>query len=159
MKHRIFGWIVWAAGMGFMASCLTQCTRKIDGTHEQLTETVDSFAYHYFNYHLKQACRFCTDDSQKWLELMASNIEQADVALLREQENEAEISYNEIQLLDTDTLKNIRLTVRNHFVKDSIGKMGRMVKKSVYDIQVVKRQGKWLVRMASPLRSEKRSRD
>ena len=90
---------------------------------------------------------------------MASNIEQADVALLREQENEAEISYNEIQLLDTDTLKNIRLTVRNHFVKDSIGKMGRMVKKSVYDIQVVKRQGKWLVRMASPLRSEKRSRD
>lgn len=160
MKQRAFGRTAWVAGIGLMAICLTQCTpQKVDGTSEQLTETVDSFAYHYFNYHLKQASRFCTEESQKWLEFLASNIEQGDVDLLREQENEAEITHDEIQLQESDTTKTIHLTVRNHLVKDSIGKVGRMVKKSDYTVQTVKLGGKWFIRMEGPLRSEKRSRD
>ena len=159
MIRRFFERFIGMAGMGILVACLTQCTQKIDGSSEQLTETVDSFAYHYFNYHLKQASRFCTEDSQKWLEFLASNIVQGDVDLLREQENEAEISHDEILLQDTDSIKIIRMTVRNHLMKDSIGKVGRMVKKSVYDIQAVKHRGKWFIRMEGPLRSERQNHD
>ena len=135
----------------FVASFMTACHQKVDGTQEQLAETIDSFAYHYFNYHLPQALRFCTPESEKWLRYMASNVRQADVDVLRAQEEEAEISYDMPETLETDTLALVHLTVNNHFVKDSIGKTGHFAGETRYDILVVKRQGKWVVNLPQQL--------
>ncbi len=134
-------------GMIIFASCLAACQQKVDGTQEQLTETIDSFAYHYFNYHLPQALRFCTPESEKWIRFVASNMKQADVDLLRNQEEEAEIVADVPEVSETDTLADIQLTVKNHLMKDSIGKPGHFANKVQYDILAVKHQGKWLIRL------------
>ena len=137
---------------------LTACGGSRDGSEDQLREAVDSFAVSYFNYDFNKARRFCTDDSEKWLQFAASNVQQEDVDLLRQQEEPATVDVDEWDYT-SDSTASVHVNVHNYLRMDSIGKAGRMTDEGQYVLNAVIHQGKWFIRMADLPRSEKRNHD
>lgn len=129
------------------------------GSEEQLREHADSFAVNYFNWHFEQALRYCTPESEKWLRYAASNVHEEDVELLRNKEADAQVELGDIIYNDNDSIVTIETKVYDYLQMDSIGKAAHLVPESTFRLTMVKRSGKWLIRMESPLRSEKQNRD
>ena len=137
---------------------LVACGESKDGSEDQLMEVVDSFAVSYFNYDLMKAQRFSTVDSEKWLQFIASNIQQEDVDILRQQELPATVEIGEVNYTG-DSSAIVNISVHNFLSMDSIGKVGRMTDEASFRLNAQISNGKWRIRMEGPLRSEKRSRD
>lgn len=129
------------------------------GSEEQLLEDADSFAVNYYNWHFEQALRYCTPESEKWLRYAAGNVHEADVELLRNREEDAQVELGDILYDDNDSIATIETKVYNYLQMDSIGKAAHLIPESTFRLTMVKRSGKWLIRMESPLRSEKQSHD
>lgn len=137
---------------------LMACSGSKDGSEEQLKEVADSFSVGYFNYDLQKAKRFSTDDSEKWLQYIASNIQQEDVDILRQQELPATVQVGEVSYTG-DSSAIVDITVE-HFLKlDSMGKAGQMTDEAAFRLNAHIHNGRWYIRMEGPLRSEKRSHD
>lgn len=137
---------------------LIGCGESKDGSEEQLMEVVDSFSVSYFNYDLQKAQRFSTVDSEKWLQFIATNIQQEDVDILRQQELPATVEIGEINYTG-DSSAIVNISVQNFLRMDSIGQAGRMTDQASFRLNALIQNGKWRIRMEGPLRSEKRSRD
>lgn len=119
----------------------------------------DSFAVNYYNWHFEKALRFCTPESEKWLRFAASNVHQADVDSLRAKNEDAQIELGDIEWQDNDSLATIEIKVSDFLQMDTIGKVARLTEKANFCLSMVRRNGRWMVRMGSPLRSETQSRD
>lgn len=137
---------------------LIGCGESRDGSEEQLMEVVDSFSVGYFNYNLQKAQRFSTVDSEKWLQFIATNIQQEDVDILRQQELPATVEIGEVNYTG-DSSAIVNISVQNFLSLDSIGKAGVMTDEASFRLNAQIQNGKWRIRMEGPLRSEKRSRD
>ena len=137
---------------------LIACGENRDGSEEQLVEVADSFSLGYFNYDLQKAKRFCTDDSEKWLQFIASNIQQEDVDILRQQEVSATVEVGEVSYTG-DSSAVVNITVQHFLKMDSIGKTGVMTDEADFRLNAHIHNGRWYIRMEGPLRSEKRSHD
>ncbi len=129
------------------------------GSAEQLREEADSFATNYYNWHFKKALSYCTPESEKWLRFAASNVHKADVDLLRAKNEDAKIELGDISWQDNDTLATIEIKVSDFLQMDSIGKAAHLIPEARFHLSMVMRNGKWMVKMGGPLRSEKQSRD
>ena len=136
----------------------TSCIGNRDGSEEQLREAVDSFAVSYFNYDFMKARRFCTEESEKWLQYAASNVHQADIDILREQEEAASVNIEDLTITGDSTAR-VRISVHHFLRMDTIGKAGRMTDEATYALKAMIRQGKWYIRMEDLPRSEKPGRD
>jgi hypothetical protein len=133
------------------------CSDNQRQRNNQLDACVDSFSVYYFNYHLNDAARFATDDSRKWIELMASNVTEQDVELLKSQGQDAEV---EIVSKDMeDSVATVSICVKHYLRKDTIGQVGRITDDDTYVLRAVAQNDKWKIRMEGPLRSERRNRD
>ena len=137
---------------------LIGCGESRDGSEEQLMEVVDSFSVSYFNYDLQKAQRFSTVDSEKWLQFIATNIQQEDVDILRQQDLPATVEIGEVNYTG-DSSAIVNISVQNFLSMDSIGKAGRMTDHASFRLNALIQNGKWRIRMEGPLRSEKRSHD
>ena len=133
--------------------------KQESGSEEQLLEDADSFAVNYYNWHFEQSLRYCTPESEKWLRYAAGNVHEADVELLRNREEDAQVESGDILYDDNDSIATIETKVYNYLQMDSIGKAAHLIPESTFRLTMVKRSGKWLIRMESPLRSEKQSHD
>lgn len=133
------------------------------GSHEgdegQLREGVDSFATYYYNWHFDRALRFCTPSSEPWLRFMASNVTQEDVDSLRAGEEDATVEVTGIAYHGEGDSATVSVSVANFLQMDSLGKAPHRVNEATFCLPAVIHGGKWKVRMDSPLRSGKRSRD
>lgn len=133
-----------------------------DGIHteeiDKATNVVDSFAGHYFNLELKASQSFCTPESNLWLSFLASNISQEDIDVINEQEEPANTDIDNIELT-SDTSATATCTAKNFLKLDTLGRTGRIIDEEKYMINLVKRNGKWLVKMEGLLQSEKQSHD
>lgn len=92
-------------------------------------------------------------------EVAASNVHQADVDSLRAKNEDAQIELGDIEWQDNDSLATIEITVSDFLQMDTIGKVARLTENANFCLPMVKRDGRWMVRMGSPLRSETQSRD
>ena len=137
---------------------LIGCGESRDGSEEQLMEVVDSFSVSYFNYDLQKAQRYSTVDSEKWLQFIATNIQQEDVDILRQQDLPATVEIGEVNYTG-DSSAIVNISVQNFLSMDSIGKAGQMTDHASFRLNALIQNGKWRIRMEGPLRSEKRSRD
>ncbi len=124
----------------------------------RITFTADNFIESYFNYDFSKSCQFCTEESGLWLKFVASNIEQEDIDILRRQPEGASFETKDINVIN-DSTAIAHYRIYNFMRMDTIGKAGEMTSKADYAITLVKRHGKWQVRMEGPLRSEKRNHD
>lgn len=107
------------------------------------------------DYHAAEA--LSTPDSRRWLQFAASNTTQQDLDLLKQ--HAAEVEATDFFPEANDTLRVVELMVRNSVKPTIAGEEPSQIEKAMFRTTVVKRNGSWLVRMASLPRSEKQSRD
>lgn len=138
---------------------LGACTKHYESEDEEsITSVTDSFATHYFNFRLKEAMPFCTPESEKWIRYTASNIFQEDIDILKAQTEMATHETDGITYVN-DTAASVKCHVYNALKTDTIGRPGHISGHEIYNLNIVKRNGKWMVKMEGPLQSEKQSRD
>lgn len=138
---------------------LTSCNKNNeDQALEEITGTVDEFAEYYFNFDLNGTIKTCTPESKKWLSFLASNIRQEDIDILKAQKEGSWHETGDI-IFTSDSTVNVECKVFNFLKIDTLGRAGSMTEHATYKIPLVKRNGKWKVKMEAPLQSEKRSHD
>jgi hypothetical protein len=135
------------------------CDNLPKGDSDKVKEEIAAFANAYFNYDLKTAARHCTPESKIWFRYLASNIHQADVEVLKKAPEGASIEIKDINYDDNDTTGTAIVAVNNYLRLDTIGKAGRMIDNATFRIPIIYREGRWTVKMANLLRSEKPSHD
>lgn len=122
---------------------------------EQVEETVEAFSNTYFNWQFHRSIAYCTPDSKRWLNYMASQVKQDDVDLLRAQEESAEVKITHVNILDGDSVAKVEVTVRNYLRMDTIGTKGRIEEENRFIIFAKSVGNQWKVRLTSPLRAER----
>lgn len=126
---------------------------------QQASVCVDSFCASYFNYNFVKAARFCTNSSYKWLQYAASQINEADVEILRQQKVPATYYIMELNCNENDSVAFVRVQINDFLQLDSIGKAGAIIEKATFQLKLVKIADQWLVRMEGLPRSEKQNHD
>ncbi|MBO6192105.1 MAG: hypothetical protein IJ804_02280 [Prevotella sp.] len=135
---------------------LTACN-MMQNDDDQATAIAIEWGEAFFNcdYHAAEA--LSTPDSRRWLQFAASNTTQQDLDLLKQ--HAAEVEATDFFPEANDTLRVVELAVRNSVKPTIAGEQPSQIEKAMFRTTVVKRNGSWLVRMASLPRSEKQSRD
>lgn len=137
----------------------TACNGPSTGDEDTVKQDIISFAQAYFNYDFKHALKYCTPESDKWIKYAASNIHEADLELLREQDEGADVDLDDLEFSDNDSTGIAVVTVENYMRLDTIGNAGRMIDRATFRIPIVLRDTRWLIKMEDLPRSEKSSRD
>lgn len=110
----------------------------------------DSFATYYFNWRYVDAARFATAESLTALSFMASNVTDSDIVALRQKPEAASVSLGE-PVADTDSTLTIPVEASNFLELGKIGQGASLRQKGNYELQLVKRNGQWLVDLRHPL--------
>ena len=138
-------------------SLLLIACNMIQNDDDEATSTAIQWGEAFFNcdYHTAEA--LCTPESRRWLQFAASNTTQQDLDLLKQ--HAAEVEATDFFPEANDTLRVVELVVHNSISPSIHAGESSQVDKALFHITVVKRNSKWLVRMADLPRSEKQSRD
>lgn len=142
----------------FTILLMTTSCENSDSSAKDAELVAKQWAEAYFNYDFEEASHHITEESSKWLQLMASNITEADVDVINSREEPTTVSVTDLQL-DNDTSGQATLRVNNWVCTDSIGKPAHLVDEADFTVLMVRRDGKWLIKMASLPRNEKQSHD
>lgn len=131
------------------------CSCHLHSSEEgRVAETAEEFGNHFFNYELKEAAAMVTDDSRKWIVLLASNVDSATVAMIRNQDEAATVSVDNITMT-SDTTATVELTANNYVLAKMIDEQPIVNSGMKVSFVMVKRGKRWLVRMDSLLQSGK----
>ena len=128
----------------FTLSIFTNCNNN----KTKQREAIQHFADAYFNYQLDDALSLVTEDSRQWIEFLASNIDSADVRLLREMSEGATCEIEEIRNGDNDSVVIASIIVRNALLKDSIDSQAHVVDERKTVIAFVQRGDQWFARLS-----------
>lgn len=138
-------------------SLLLAACDMMQNDDNEATSTAVQWGEAFFNcdYHAAEA--LCTPESRRWLQFAASNTTQQDLDLLKQHATQVEATdfFPEAN----DTLRVVELVVRNSVKPTVAGEEPSQTDKALFHTTVVKRNGSWLVRMASLPQSEKQSHD
>ena len=134
----------------------TACS-MVQRDDSEATAVATEWGEAFFNcdYHAAEA--LSTAESRRWLQFAASNTTQQDLDLLRQ--HPAEVDATDFFPEADDTLRVVQLVVRHSLSPAINGGQSVQVEEALFPVTVVKRNGSWLVRMASLPRSEKQSHD
>lgn len=141
------------------ATCLAlmACDGLNNSEQGNADERATAFAEAYFNYDFERAMKYVTPESEAWLRFAASNVQEGDVRQLREMEAATtEIAKSDY---DTDSTATVMLNVSDYLQPGGIGQESHVVSHGTYRLRLVKREGRWYVRMEGLPRNETRSRD
>lgn len=141
---------------GFVVTLLLAAICGCSGERSRQNDAAavaEDFGRAYFNYDFEQARGYCTAESERWLSFAASNVYEADVEVLRGMEKGAEVVAEAADYADDDSTATVVLNVSGAMQRDTIGRSGRVAASGTYRLSLVKRDGRWLVRMASLPRS------
>ena len=111
----------------------------------------------YFNADYMEAKTLSTAESERWLRFAASNTTAHALELLNSQPAEV-VSVTEYTVAN-DTLQVMRIGIRNYLAPTAPDAEERQVAEGSFLVTVVRRDGRWLVRMEGLPRSEKQSHD
>ena len=138
-------------------SLLLAACDMIQNDDNEATSTAVQWGEAFFNcdYHAAEA--LCTPESRRWLLFAASNTTQQDLDLLKQ--HAAQVEATDFFPEANDTLRVVELVVCNSVKPTVAGEEPSQIDKAVFHTTVVKRNGSWLVRMASLPQSEKQSHD
>lgn len=125
---------------------------------DEIALVADSFAMSYFNLDFPSSVNHCTPESRRWLSFYASNISEKDIEVLAGLPEPVSCDITDIEVLD-DTSAVATCSVSGFPEMGAIGCPVAISEQGIFEIPVVKRQGRWLVKMEAPLQSGKQSRD
>lgn len=129
---------------------MSGCYRQ--STDEDPENVVDSFSEAYFNYDFSEAMKYTTPESQRWIRFAASNIYPADIEVLKSMETGASVQVTNIEDGETDSMLVATVQVDGYMTRDTLGQSGRVVDGQVFQLPLVKRNGKWLIHLQGQLR-------
>ena len=141
----------------FCTVFLLSACNSMNGDDQEATEAAIKWADAYFNYDFHEAEKYATPESRQWLQFAASNTTQQDLDLLKQ--HAAQVEATDFFPEANDTLRVVELVVRNSVKPTVAGEEPSQTDKAVFHTTVVKRNGSWLVRMASLPQSGRQSRD
>jgi len=130
-----------------MTAAVSSCT-LYSSKDREIEVTAEEFGNHFFNYELKEAAAMVTDDSRKWIELVASNVDTAVVEAIRNQDKAATVSVDNITMT-SDTTATVELTANNYVLAKMIDEQPIVNSGMKVSFVMVKRGKRWLVRMDS----------
>lgn len=130
-----------------MTAAVSSCT-LYSSKDREIEVTAEEFVNHFFNYELKEAAAMVTDDSRKWIELVASNVDTAVVEAIRNQDKAATVSVDNITMT-SDTTATVELTANNYVLAKMIDEQPIVNSGMKVSFVMVKHGKKWLVRMDS----------
>lgn len=138
---------------------LCSCSgRSKDGFNPDIVAVADSFALNYFNLDIPSSAKYCTPGPKRLLRFYAGNVSEEDLAVLQCHDEPASCEIIDVAM-QTDTSAVVKCKVSDFLKIGDIDKAGEMADDEVFCIPVVRRGGRWLVKMEAPLRSGRQSRD
>jgi hypothetical protein len=144
--------------LSIMLFLLAGCQLHDDNSPNAVDKPLNAWAEAYFTFNYEDALEYMTPESEKWIRFAATNITEKDIDFIKGQNNVVKIEILDRQITaDTTCVSRIRVSdfVQLRFV----GQDSKVVDKAEFQIPLVKRDGKWLVRMEGQLQSGKQSRD
>jgi hypothetical protein len=136
---------------------LTSC-QLVDQESTLVKQAAENWAEAYFHFDYQQAAQHTTAEGLRWLQFAASNINEADLDVINQYVNDISISVSDVYV-GNDTMAVAAIHVNHWFSPDSIGHAGSMKDDGVFDVELVKRDGAWKVRMACLPQSGMQSHD
>ncbi|MCR5130876.1 MAG: hypothetical protein K6C10_05375 [Prevotella sp.] len=124
------------------------CGNGRSAEERQLLQRVDSFVNTYYNSLYHEAARFVTPESMPQLRFIASQITQADIDVIHQ--NEEMLTYEVIETdIQKDSCARVELLLRNVFTIDTIGQPGSFRKElpSTLLLDYDKEKKLWFVRL------------
>lgn len=137
------------------AVMMTGCTLGFEGDNAALDVATD-WAEAYFNCDYHEAADYATAESERWLRFAASNTTEQDLQTIQ---GKATATADDYFTVANDTLRIVTLHVKNFLKPAAAGSTAQLQEDGTFLVTVVKRNGKWKVRMEGLPRSEKQSRD
>lgn len=130
---------------------LGSCT--FSNEEEKVAQTAEAFAKSCADYDFDTAVKYVTPTSMKWISLIASNMTQSDVDMLRSMEDGASISIGDISIKG-DSVAHVSATVENVLVPQGFAEESIIAEKAQLTLRLVQQNGKWLVDLQSVPRME-----
>ena len=137
------------------AIMMASCNLGFEGDGAAL-DIATNWAEAYFNCDYHEAATYATTESDKWLRFAASNTTEQDLQTIQ---GKASVTADDNFTVANDTLRIVTLNVKNFLKTVAIGAPAQLQEEGTFLVTVVKRDGKWKVRMEGLPRSEKQSRD
>jgi hypothetical protein len=134
---------------------MASCNIGQEGDDVALSVAAD-WADAYFNCDFHEAASYATAESEQWLRFAASNTTEQDLQTVK---GGATATADDYFTVANDTLRVVTLHVRNFLKPVAVGEPAQLQEEGTFLVTVVKRDGKWKVRMEGLPRSEKQSRD
>lgn len=141
-----------------LAICLFFSCKNNAEEEEQLRVCVKDFGDAYFNLNLHKALKLCTQESGSWIGYLATNLTQADLNVLNAVE-EASVSEVENVIMTCDSLATATIMVNHYLNLGDIGQTATLAHDGRFRINLVKREGRWKVKMEGLPQNERRNHD
>lgn len=135
--------------LGVMASA---CAQDMEKEHEEAQVTAEGFSAAFFNMEFDRAASFCAPESYLWLRFKASNITEKDLEVYNREQRMAEAELDDLTFLN-DTTATAICNLSHVLLTDSLERQATMAQEKSFIIPLVKRDGRWLVKMEGPLQS------
>ena len=128
------------------------------GDDTEAKEAARAWADAYFNCDYNDAAQYATPESRKWLAYAATNTTEEELQRLNDAGG-ATVSMNDGFEAANDTLRQVTVTVSNALIADGQGLSAPAANEAVCRVTVVRREGRWMVRMEGLPQSGMQSRD
>lgn len=138
-----------------LGSCQVSDTDTIDAVDKPLTSWADA----YFGFDYQKALDYMTPESEKWIRFAASNITEKDITFINENNKGMKTEIVDRYVMAGDTSCSARIRVSDFVQLGFVGQENKVIDQAEYQITLVKRDGKWLVKTEGPLRSGRQSHD
>lgn len=143
----------------FMTFLMAGCLVQDDHGKSAAEESLASWANAYFNFDYEKALKMMTPESGQWLRFAASNITQQDIDFIKQHEEHTQVEVLNSQIVEGDSLCNAYIRVSNFIQLGNTAEDNLVIDKDEFLIQLVKRDGDWLVKTEALPQSGKQSRD
>ena len=143
----------------FMTFLMGGCQVQDDHGKSAAEKSLTSWANAYFNFDYEKALKVMTPESGQWLRFTASNITQEDVDFIKQHDAQTQVEILNSQITEGDSICNAYIRVSNFIQLGNTAQDDQMIDTDEFLIQLVKRDGDWLVKTEALPRSGKQSRD
>ncbi len=136
-----------------LAFVFNSCQLHDENAPEAVDKPLKDWSEAYFGFDYEEALDYMTPESEKWIRFAASNINEKDVSFINEHNKGAKIEIIDRQMMPGDTTCSARIRISDFVLLGFVGQENKVIDEAEYQITLVKRDGKWKVRMEGPLQS------
>lgn len=133
--------------------------RSTNNESKEIREIVDSFAICYFNWQYEKATKYCTQSSKKWLEFAASQVNNQDIEILRNQQDEPTIKLISIDYNELEQIATVQISANNFVESHGFGECPTKRENAIFNLKIVKEENKWKIKMEALPQSERQNPD